>query len=177
MVDLEKILDESKGADVGFYLLLTFSCVCPGLLVLFTYKPNVVESYEFSKLLLMCISISGLSVVLFLSHCWLCISLNKRELPIRLHLVIACVMSTIMILISLKAPTFSFFLAMLQFFWGVFGWLASISSGGKYPRHVRVFFNYGFLMFMLMLASLAEQIVQPEFLHFMLGPLAKHITT
>lgn len=177
-MDVDKIgqlLEESKGADVGFYLLLGFSCVCPGFLVLFTYRPDIVQNYDLSKLILFCISISGLSVVLFLTHIWMCALLSGGQLSVRVSILMASSLSTVMMVLSLKSPDFRFYAFSLQFYWGLTGFIASIVIASGKPWYLRFIFNYGALMFLLVILSLAEQITAKEFFQSATGPWLKHV--
>ncbi|WP_295515655.1 hypothetical protein [uncultured Pseudomonas sp.] len=164
-MDLEKIghlLEESKGADVGFYLLLGFSCVCPGFLALFVYKPEIVENYDFSKLMLLSVSISGLCVVLYVTHIWICAYLSGLQLPIRVSMLMAVSLTTFLMVLALRAPNLRFYIVSLEFFWGMSGFIISIISGRYNRWYIRYVFNYGCFMFAMVIIGLGLEIKVKE---------------
>lgn len=151
-MDLEKLghlMDEAKGADVAFYLLLAFGCICPGFIILFFYKPDLILIYDFSKLLLMCVCVSGAILIFFMLAICTCIMQAGGELTLRPCLMVGSAASVIAVCMSLRAPYFVYFTSDLLLWIGLVAWAFSIAACKNRNWFFKYFCNMGMLFLLV----------------------------
>lgn len=151
-MDLEKLghlMDEAKGGDVAFYLLLAFTSVSPGFLYLFVLKPDLIMSYDVTRLLLLCISISGSGLFIFTLTTWLCFANDESAISLRLFVMIGCMGSIGANLLALAFEGGEYFLSVYFYWVGNMSAIVSATSGvGKHWSR-RYIFNFGTFIFIM----------------------------
>lgn len=157
-MDLEKIghlLEESKGADVSYYLFLAFALVCPGFMVVYYFKPDLILSYDTFKLLLLCVSIGGTSLLTFFLCIWVCINDDDNSVNFRFHVVFAITGSIMGVVFGLILKESLGFWSGYFFCVGTFGATSSIVSSDHSNWFKRVFFDKGVYILLLVILLIA----------------------
>lgn len=150
-MDLEKLghlMDEAKGGDIAFYLLIIFATICPGFMVVFTFKPELILSYDNIKLLLLCISLGGASFLQFVVFVWVCAFENGSRLNLRLTMVTGAIASVLAIGFAIAARESMDFPSWYFLWLGTIGAIISVVSGIQQPWYRQFFLNIGVLTFL-----------------------------
>lgn len=148
-MDLEKLghlMDEAKGGDVAFYLLVAFSAICPGFMVIFTFKPELIISYDTIKLLILCISIGGTSLLLFIVVMWVSAFEVGANLTLRLTITMSAIASILAVTLAIVGRNSMGAQSWWLLWLSINAAIMSVVCGSDLPWYRRCFLNSGVLL-------------------------------
>lgn len=134
---------------MAFYLLLAFASVSPGFLYLFILKPDLIMSYDVTRLLLLCISLSGSGLLVFTWVVWICWVSHRQSISLRLFIMLGCMGSICGNFLALALEKGAYFSSAYFFWLGNIALIVAVVTGVGRHWSRRYFLNLGVLIFVM----------------------------